>query len=740
MRRFNLSGLPGRIITALLAVACLIGAYFLMQTGLNELSQARQLERLPVTPIAALSKGPYLISGTIDAREGTITAPYSGAEAVYAEYRLTEEYRDSDGDLRTRVLESGQRSVDFQLADHTGSTVIDSPDVTDTVDWNVSRSYSRESGRKTYEEWTLVAGNTVRVVGQFNATSNQMAFTGLDAASLPALVSDKSLGSDSGDRLFKAAIYISMATGLLALGVALFLPLFKVHRFWVYLTIMSVTLVGTLSVVGVTQLQKEWKSIERLYEGRYQQVESASGDQLRLADVAALKRLIDRNTSGWLDRWMAKATLEKNLPLPALDAATEARVEDIVAKRPKGRFTHSGLSLGLSAGSVLLALIVLYFAIKTVKFKRLVEAVPTSSTQGASFGLCELKGMIELTEKESFLTDPLLNEKCVAFDYKVQEKRGSGKNSRWETIEQITERLPFLLEDPHGNIRVEPDGANIEYPKYHTETRGNRRYSVKVLDAFTNVYCLGLAGLDSEKPDHLTIQKDDNGGASSEFLISYRSEDEILINRASFGFAGVALSLGLALFGTTAFLAADGLFSPSNLLASAMSVPVLLLVYIAILHYNDIVFLHNRVERARANIDTILQQRHDLWPNLEKIVKASMAHERDLQTAIAKLRSVNPSAITNPKQADELMAFEQEFTRRLQARIEDYPDMKNHTVISKFMTIMADTENYLSLLRNSHTESAEIYNTRIQSFPDVILAKLFGFKPCDYFLTEKSIF
>ena len=736
MRRFNLSSLPGRIVTALLAVASLCGAYFLMQTGLNELSQARQLDRLPVTPIAALAKGPYLIAGTIDATRGTIQAPYSGAEAVYVEYKLTEEYRDSDGDLRTRVLESGQRSLDFQLTDHTASTFIDSPAVADTVDWNVSRSYSRESGRKTYEEWALVAGDTVRVVGQFNTDGKQMGFAGLDDWSLPALISDKTLGTDSGDRLFKAAIYMSIATGLLALGVALVLPVFKVHRFWVYLTIMSVSLVGTLSVVGVTQLQKEWKSIERLYEGRYEQIESAGSDPLRLADAAALKRLIERNTSGWLDRWMSRTTLEKNLPLPTLDATIEARVDDIVAKRPKGRFTHSWLSLGLSAGSVLLALIVLYFAIKTVKFKRLVEAVPTSSTQGTSFGLCELKGMIELTEKDAFLTDPLLHEKCVAYDYKVEEKRGSGKNARWETIEHTTERLPFLLEDPHGTIRVEPDGANIEYPKYDSETRGDRRYSVKVLDAFTNVYCLGFAGLDSEKPDHLTIQKDEQGGTSSEFLISYRSEDEILINRASMGFAGVALSLGLTLFGTTAFLASDGLFSPSNLLASAMSVPVLLLLYIAILHYNDIVFLRNRVDRASANIDTILQQRHDLWPNLEKIVKASMAHEKDLQTAIAKLRSVNPSAITNPKKADELMAFEQEFTRRLQARIEDYPDMKNHTVIQKFMTIMADTENYLSLLRNSHAESAEIYNTRIQSFPDVILAKLFKFDPCDYFRTE----
>ncbi len=50
------------------------------------------------------------------------------------------------------------------------------------------------------------------------------------------------------------------------------------------------------------------------------------------------------------------------------------------------------------------------------------------------------------------------------------------------------------------------------------------------------------------------------------------------------------------------------------------------------------------------------------------------------------------------------------------------------------MAIMAETENYLSLLRNSYTESAMLYNTRIQSLPDVILAKLFRFRAAPQFV------
>lgn len=119
--------------------------------------------------------------------------------------------------------------------------------------------------------------------------------------------------------------------------------------------------------------------------------------------------------------------------------------------------------------------------------------------------------------------------------------------------------------------------------------------------------------------------------------------------------------------------------------------------------------------------------------DLERVVKASMAYERDLQTAIARLRSVDPRLIDTPKETDQLIAFEQELKTRILARIENYPDLKNNEVMQQFMDIMARTEDYLSLLRNSYSDSATIYNTRIQSFPDVILAGLFRFRSCDYF-------
>ncbi len=109
MRRFNVASVPGRLLLAVLAVACLTGAWHLMATGLNQLAQARQMERMPQTPVAALVKGPYAISGQVKTGRENLTTPYSASSAVYVRYRLQEEYRDADGERRTRTLEAGEQ-------------------------------------------------------------------------------------------------------------------------------------------------------------------------------------------------------------------------------------------------------------------------------------------------------------------------------------------------------------------------------------------------------------------------------------------------------------------------------------------------------------------------------------------------------------------------------------------------------------------------------------------------------
>jgi len=734
MARISLVSTKGRLLLGILAIVCLTGSYHLMQNGLSRLAEARQMERLPVTPLGALAHGPYLVDGTITDTLGTKATPYSGTAAVYYRYQLQEEYRDSDGDKRTRTLESGGWQEAFQLTDHSGTAVVNPLADGETIEWNVHRTYHHRVGDLIYSEWALRPGDRATVIGQYRSGQPQLVFEGLSGFSLPALISTEAVDIEGGERMFGAGIRISIATGLLALGLALALTMLKIHRLWVYVVAMTFVVSGTLSWLGVSRLNLEWSAIAELYEGRYAQLSHAETQPLLLADVAALEQLIRRSTSGRLDHWMFQTVVAQRLPAPELDSETAALAQELVDNKSSGRIKRGWLGLLLAAGGAVLAALLMLMAVRSVKLKRLIEAVPTSGSQGLSFGLSELKGRVETDDQFPPLQAPLTNEDCVAFHYKVEEKSGSGKNRSWRTVESRTEQTPFWLQDDQGRVLVYPQGATIEYPKVHAETKGNRRYTVRLLDTITNVYCLGFAGLDKERPDHLSIQQD----PGAPFLISAKEEDHIVLNRGARGFIGIAISLGLSLFTATTLLVTDGSFSPDNLLVSALIVPLVLCLYVGILHYNDIVFLKNRVQRARANIDTVLQQRHDLWPALENAVKAAMAHEKQLMIRIAQLRADPTASMDSTAAVERTIQQEQAATRALKARIEDYPEMKNHEVVKRFMAIMAQTENYLSLLRNSYTDSAMIYNTRIQTLPDLLLAWLFRFKPASQFQKEAS--
>src|SRR5690606_37370495 len=106
-------------------------------TGLNQLAHARQMGRMPQTPVAALVKGPYAISGEVKAGPEHLTTPYSASSAVYFRYRLQEEYRDADGERRTRTLEAGEHGTRFLLEDDTGTVAIAPGQQLQAINWNL---------------------------------------------------------------------------------------------------------------------------------------------------------------------------------------------------------------------------------------------------------------------------------------------------------------------------------------------------------------------------------------------------------------------------------------------------------------------------------------------------------------------------------------------------------------------------------------------------------------------------
>lgn len=143
--------------------------------------------------------------------------------------------------------------------------------------------------------------------------------------------------------------------------------------------------------------------------------------------------------------------------------------------------------------------------------------------------------------------------------------------------------------------------------------------------------------------------------------------------------------------------------------------------------YNNMVTLRNRIDNAWQNIDTQLQRRNDLIPNLVETVKGYAAHEKETLDAVTSARNAAVSAGT----PDEKIAADNILTgalRQLLAVAEAYPDLKANTNFSQLQSTLEDTENKISYARQSYNDCVLKYNNAIQTFPGNIFAGIFQFK------------
>jgi LemA protein len=128
-----------------------------------------------------------------------------------------------------------------------------------------------------------------------------------------------------------------------------------------------------------------------------------------------------------------------------------------------------------------------------------------------------------------------------------------------------------------------------------------------------------------------------------------------------------------------------------------------------------------------ANVETVLQRRFDLIPNLVNTVKGYAAHEQGLLTEVTRLRSQWAAAGT----PDEKVAVANQMQGalgRLMLVAENYPDLKANQNFLALQDELAGTENRISVERRRYNETVQSYNTSIRRFPGSVWAGLFGFE------------
>lgn len=152
----------------------------------------------------------------------------------------------------------------------------------------------------------------------------------------------------------------------------------------------------------------------------------------------------------------------------------------------------------------------------------------------------------------------------------------------------------------------------------------------------------------------------------------------------------------------------------------------------AVILYNELVRLRNDNDRAWANIDVLLKQRHDEIPNLVETVKGYMQHEQQTLLAVTQARaaSMNAASIGQKATADLMVTGA---LRGLFAVAENYPQLKANQNFLKLQARISELEERIADRREFFNDDVNTYNTRIGQIPEVFVASFMSLKPRDFF-------
>jgi LemA protein len=161
-----------------------------------------------------------------------------------------------------------------------------------------------------------------------------------------------------------------------------------------------------------------------------------------------------------------------------------------------------------------------------------------------------------------------------------------------------------------------------------------------------------------------------------------------------------------------------------------------ILLVAGIVLYNRLIAERNQARQGYADIDVQLKRRADLVPQLVEAVKGYAGYEKALLSTVTELRG---SALAAQGGAARF-ALERQLGERLQQLVllqENYPQLKADANFRDLSAKLVEVEDHLQYARRFYNGAVKQYVTRLESFPDVIVARLFGFQPLPFFETDE---
>jgi len=153
--------------------------------------------------------------------------------------------------------------------------------------------------------------------------------------------------------------------------------------------------------------------------------------------------------------------------------------------------------------------------------------------------------------------------------------------------------------------------------------------------------------------------------------------------------------------------------------------------------YNRLVSLRQSADAAWSDIDVQLKRRYNLIPALVDTVKGYKDYEAETLEKVIQARQMGLSAqsVKEHEAADNLLT---QALGKLFALAEAYPDLKANVNFLDLQQQLSQIENAIQNARRYYNAVVRDYNTRIESFPDLLIAQKFGFQPKDFFELDES--
>lgn len=162
-----------------------------------------------------------------------------------------------------------------------------------------------------------------------------------------------------------------------------------------------------------------------------------------------------------------------------------------------------------------------------------------------------------------------------------------------------------------------------------------------------------------------------------------------------------------------------------------------ILILVIIWIFNLLVKDRNQVLAAWSDIDVQLKRRYELIPQLVNTVKAYADFEKATMTAVTELRTRSKLETHLPEKSDLEMQMGSAIGKLI-IIAEDYPELKADGNFRQLQKELTDIEDHVQYSRRFYNGAVRIFNTRVESFPHFIIARLFNFKIAEYFEVDHA--